>query len=142
MDRWLPCTAAVVLAACHAYESNASGTVSVQGSSMLGTWTSSVDDCEKADGITLLDRGVAVIAVANGPVAGNSIELPDPSGGSPVQLFAANCRTLKVDTYFNGVTVTNNSVTDDQEISGSVSADCDLPDGGTVTANATFSNCL
>jgi hypothetical protein len=138
----MPLAGAFVLASCHAFEPNASGTVSVQGSTTLGTWTKSVDDCEKADGITLLDRGIAVIAVANDPVAGNSMELPDPNGGPPVQVFAANCRTLEVDTSFNGVTVTNDSVVDDQEINGSVSADCDLPDGGTVTANATFSNCL
>jgi hypothetical protein len=138
----MPLAGAFVLASCHAFEPNADGTVSVQGSTTLGTWTRNVDDCEKADGITLLDQGIAVVAVANDPVAGNSMELPNPNGGPPVQVFAANCRTLEVDTYFNGVTVTNDSVVDDQEINGSVSADCDLPDGGTVTANATFSNCL
>ena len=142
VGKWMPLVGAVFLASCHAFEANASGTVSVQGSGTVGTWTKNVDDCERADGITLFDRGVAVIAVASDPIAGNSIELPNPNGGSPVQVFAASCRTLDVDTYFNGVTVTNDSVTDDQEINGSVSADCDLPDGGTVTASATFSNCL
>jgi hypothetical protein len=118
------------------------GTVAVSNSPTLGTWSKDVDGCEKADGVTLLSHGLAVLAVSSDPVAGNSIELPNPAGGAPTQLFASNCRTLLVDTHFNGTTVTNNSVVNDQEINGSVDADCDLPDGGTVTANASFANCL
>jgi hypothetical protein len=94
------------------------------------------------DGITLFDHGTAVVAVASDPVAGDSIALPVSGGGPPVVLFARDCRTLHVDTHFNGVIVTNNDVSNDQEISGSVTADCDLPRGGAVTANAEFDNCL
>jgi hypothetical protein len=141
---WIPRGAALILCASACAGPSVHGTVSVEGNPTLGTWTQSVNGCQKADGITLLDNGTAVIAVSSDPVAGNSIELPNPAGGAPFQLFAQECQTLLVDTHFNGVTVTNynDNEVNDQEINGSVSAECDLPDGGTVTANATFANCL
>jgi len=133
-------TLACLAAACSG--TKVTGTVSVSGNPTLGTWSKTVDGCEKADGITLLSGGTAVLAVSSDPVAGNSIELPNPTGGAPTQLFANNCRTLQVDTHFNGTTITNDNVSHDQEVDGSVDADCDLPGGGTVTASASFANCL
>jgi hypothetical protein len=129
--------------ACNVAPTSVHGTVSVQGSDALGgSWTRNVDDCQKVDGITLFDHGTAVIAVSSDPVTGDSIALPVPRGGTPVVLFARDCRALRVDTHFNGVVVTNNEVSNDQEMSGSVTADCDVPGGGSVTANASFDNCL
>ncbi|HEY1696527.1 MAG TPA: hypothetical protein VGG39_30405 [Polyangiaceae bacterium] len=134
----------LLLSACGWASPSANGTVSVQGNPTLGTWTQSVDGCEKVNGITLLNHGTAVIAVSTDPVAGNSIELPNPSGGAPFQLFAQQCQTLEVDAHYNGTIVTDydKNEINDQEIDGSVSAVCVLPNGGTVTANATFSSCL
>jgi hypothetical protein len=121
-------------AGCNA---GAQGTVTVSGDGPLGTFTKEVDDCEQNDGVTLTHDGSTVIAVDDDPIEGNTIEIPVAGGGNPIQLFARDCRTLDVEIAYNG-----NTVNDDNLVNGSVTADCEIPDGGgRLMANATFWNC-